>query len=240
VLYVDIGSSGDINPSFIDAFAGSKFIACDPLDELIIESQKGISRSGGALDFIGKTLVWNKKDTLPFYVCQKREVSSVLKPNEQFISKFLNPERFNIVDTLEYQADKLDNLLNDRIDYLKIDVQGASFEVLEGAKKHLQDSAPMLEVELEFEQVYKNQKLIEDTTKMLRKYDYNILNIQLHHWATKPRYYKNNNVGSILVWAQVFFGVPLRTLEAKSVDIEVRKKLAKVLKFDSYEDDLNS
>jgi len=141
------------------------------------------------------------------------------------------------VDTLELKADKLDNLIDERIDYLKIDVQGASFEVLEGAKNHLQDSVPMLEVELEFEQVYENQKLIEDTIKMLRKYDYNILDMQLHHWASKPNFYNNNNVGSILVWAQVFFGVSPRILEAKEVNFETRKKIAKVLKFDSYEDE---
>ena len=47
MLYVDIGSSGGFNPLFIDSFKGSKFIACDPLDQKSLESLVAIEDGGG-------------------------------------------------------------------------------------------------------------------------------------------------------------------------------------------------
>ena len=47
MLYVDIGSSGGINPLFIEEAKGSKFIACDPLDHDSFKSLKNIKERGG-------------------------------------------------------------------------------------------------------------------------------------------------------------------------------------------------
>lgn len=239
MLYVDIGSSGGINPLFIDSFKGSKFIACDPLDQKSLESLVAIEDGGGSLEFLGETLIWDKNETVPFYICQKRDVSSIFTPNQKFIDKFLHPERFNVVEVLDLPANTLDGLVEDQIDYLKIDVQGASFEALTGAKNQLTENSPMLEIELEFEQVYENQKLIEDTLTMLRNFNYSILHMELHHWSKKPQYFQNSDVGSTLVWAQVFFGVPPHILKSKGVNLEIRKKIAHTLKFYSYEDDFD-
>ncbi len=239
MLYVDIGSSGGINPLFIDSFKGSKFIACDPLDQKSLESLVTIEDEGGSLEFLGDTLIWDKNETVPFYICQKREVSSIFAPNQKFINEFLHPERFDVVDVLDLPATTLDSLVKDPIDYLKIDVQGASFEVLTGARNQLMSNSPMLEIELEFEQVYENQKLIEDTLTMLRSYNYSILHMELHHWSKKPKFFQNSDVGSALVWAQVFFGVSPHILKSKGVNLDIRKKIAHTLKFYSYEDDFN-
>ena len=96
----------------------------------------------------------------------------------------------------------------------------------------------MLEIELEFESVYEKQKLISDTLLFLRSYNYQILHIKLHHWAKKPHYYQNSKVGSVLVWAEVFLGVPTHILKLKGINLEIRKKIARTLKFYSYEEDL--
>ena len=47
MLYVDIGSRGGINPTFIDEFEGARFIACDPLDDQSLKNKKEIESRGG-------------------------------------------------------------------------------------------------------------------------------------------------------------------------------------------------
>jgi len=238
MLYVDIGSSGGINPLFIESMKGAKFIALDPLDQDSLKSLRSTKESGSS-QLILENLIWDKNETVPFHICRKREVSSIFAPNRKFIDKFQYSDRFDVVDTIMLQANTLDSLVKDPIDYLKIDVQGASFEVLTGARNQLTENVPMLEIELEFEEVYKNQKLIADTLTMLRNCNYNILHMELHHWAKKAQYFQNSDVGSTLVWAQVFLGASPHTLKSKGVNLEIRKKIAHTLKFYSYEDDFN-
>jgi FkbM family methyltransferase len=238
MLYVDIGSAGGINPLFIESIEKAKFIAVDPLGQDSPKSLRAIKESGSS-QLIVENLIWDKTEMVPFHICRKREVSSIFAPNRKFIDKFQHSERFDVVDTIMLQANTIDNLVKDPIDYLKIDIQGASFEALNGARNQLIENVPMLEIELEFEEVYENQKLIADTLKLLRIYDYNILHMELHHWAKKLQYFQNSDVGSTLVWAQVFLGASPHTLKSRGVDLEIRKKIAHTLKFYSYEDDFN-
>jgi FkbM family methyltransferase len=239
MLIVDVGSKGGVVPILKNALDETRFIAFEPLES----SESGDLKEGnfkwggeGAKEILSNTLVWNKKTNLSFHVCRKREVSSVFLPNVEFISNFLNPERFDIEDTLTLKADKLDNLISEDIDYIKVDAQGASFEILEGAYLHLMNNSPMLEVELEFEPIYKNQKLFEKTTTMLRDLNYSIIHMELNHWANSLKHFQNSHLGSTLVWAQVFFAVDPSVLKAKNVNLDGRRKIAKALKFDSYAD----
>jgi FkbM family methyltransferase len=242
MVIVDIGSRGGVIPILKSALPEAKFLDFEPLEETQIGDIKTTNLKrlrAGELATHSNSLVWNKEITIPFYVCKKRELSSVFRPNKEFISNYIDPSRFDIEHVFNIKADKLDNLVNENIDYIKIDAQGASFEILEGAKAHIDRNAPMLEVELEFEPIYKNQKLFEHTLSYLRDFNYNILHMEPHYWAKKRKFYDNKQVGSSLVWAQVFFAASSRSLIDKNVNLETRRKIARVLKFDSYVDELS-
>ena len=198
MLIVDVGSKGGVVPILKNALDEARLIAFEPLES----SESGDLKEGnlkwrgeGAKEILSNTLVWNKKTNLSFHVCRKREVSSVFLPNVEFISNFLHPERFDIEDTLTLKADKLDNLILENIDYLKIDAQGASFEILEGSNLHLMNYSPMLEVELEFEPIYKNQKLFEKTLSMLRDLNYSIIHMELNHWSHSLKHFQSSRAG---------------------------------------------
>lgn len=242
MLIVDVGSKGGVVPILKNALDKARFITFEPLES----SESGDLEEGnlkwggeGEEEILSNTLVWNKKTNLSFHVCRKIEVSSVFLPNVEFISNFPNPERFDIEDTLTLKADKLDNLISENIDYIKVDAQGASFEILEGSNLHLINYSPMLEVELEFEPIYKNQELFEKTVTMLRDLNYSIIQMELNHWSNRLKHYQNSHVGSTLVWAQVFFAVGPNILKAKNVNLDSRKKIAKALNFDAYADKLS-
>jgi len=63
------------------------------------------------------------------------------------------------------------------IDFLKLDVEGATFEALEGFGSRLKDVKAM-QLEAEHIQVWENQKLYTDIEKLLTEHGFSLLNFQ--------------------------------------------------------------
>ena len=82
-------------------------------------------------------------------ICKEPGVSSVLEPNKDFLKKFRDMERYEIVKRLKVKCKKLDSLNIDKIDFIKIDVQGYNLEVLKGSKDSLKKCFGV-EIECEF------------------------------------------------------------------------------------------
>ena len=65
---------------------------------------------------------------------------------------FLDPlgNKKNKISNFEIEVETIDNLFtfNDHIDVFKIDVEGYSFEVLQGAYEYLKNNSPTLQVEI--------------------------------------------------------------------------------------------
>ena len=62
--------------------------------------------------------------------------------------------------------------------------------------------------------------------------------MELNHWSHSLKHFQSSRAGSTLVWAQVFFAVDPIILNAKNVNLDSRRKIAKALKFDAYADKL--
>ena len=71
------------------------------------------------------------------YLTRKPEVSSFFKPNRSYVDLFPNKDRWDILDKANVETKALDSLQKDigDIDFIKIDIQGAELEVLEGGKR---------------------------------------------------------------------------------------------------------
>jgi len=74
----------------------------------------------------------------------------------------------------------LDQLVDCNVDFLKVDSQGSEFEILTGAGRILSE-AVMVEVELEFLEVYEGQHLAHDVMKVLYERDFQLLYLNRVH-----------------------------------------------------------
>ena len=72
---------------------------------------------------------WSSNDKKEFYLTKKLHVSSLYKPNREFIDKFSTSSRYDIINTIILDVDTLDNQIHHENipHFIKIDVNIAYF-----------------------------------------------------------------------------------------------------------------
>jgi len=177
---VDVGASGGLESNWAAATEHLRVIAFDA-DERAF---------GGAKTDDGRRIVLNvglhnQKGSLVFYQTRKERVSSIFRPNRDFLNRFNCPERFDVLETKTISVDTLDNQLREHeianVDFIKVDTQGSELFVLQGAIEILRSKAFGVEVEVEFAEMYENQPLFADVDKFLRAIGFQLLDLKLCH-----------------------------------------------------------
>jgi FkbM family methyltransferase len=109
--------------------------------------------------------------SVTLYLCAKQKVSSLFKPNLEYLRRFPDVERFRIIEEVDVPSRTLDSCLSAnermRVDFLKIDTQGSELKVLQGARETLATPIIGLEVEVEFQELYKDQPLFGELCREL-------------------------------------------------------------------------
>jgi FkbM family methyltransferase len=106
--------------------------------------------------------------------------SSLYKPDEALMRRFMNLEVAYLKDTCEIDAITLDAFMQqggiDEIDFIKIDVQGAELDVFRAATMAMPQLIGVC-TEVEWAQLYENQPLFGDVDALLRQHG-----LQMHHF----------------------------------------------------------
>ena len=132
-----------------------------------------------------------------FYINEKTETSSFFTLN----NNYMDLDKTKNIDTEFCKVRKLDNYVREnsinKIDYLKIDVQGKDYEVLTGAEKTLKlNKIYFIEIEVILNDYYSNKKNdLLNILILLEKYNFKLLNV------TNMAF--NNNC--CLKWFDLFF-----------------------------------
>lgn len=105
-----------------------------------------------------------------FHVCNFTMTSSIYEPNLPLAEKFQNlGNLLQVVRSEEVATHRLDDLeAVHGADFLKLDVQGAEFDILLGAEQTLAETV-LIETEVEFVPIYKEQPLFAEVDQLLRK-----------------------------------------------------------------------
>lgn len=108
-----------------------------------------------------------------FHECNFAMTSSLYEPNSALLAKFQNLENLTrVVRKRALPTRRLDDLPETAgADFLKLDVQGAEVDVMNGAEKVLAD-AVVVHTEVEFVPMYKDQPLFAEVDQRLRKSGY--------------------------------------------------------------------
>lgn len=182
----DLGASGGTPPPFCWLLGGITLINFEP------DSRAQTGGSGTNCDIaIGpqamRTLHINRRQT----------TSSLLPPCEDVVNRYdftkMFPEEtriFETVSTAEIETAGLDDIVKRMAlpspDFLKIDVQGLTLEVLETGVETLTGSVLGLQTEVEFLETYLGQKTFGSVHEFLENKDFELFRLtNLNRWIYK-------------------------------------------------------
>lgn len=118
--------------------------------------------------------LYSANTTKTLYITKKGLCSSLYEPNIEELKKYDQyTQRFHIVRTVELEVIRLDSVvpIGTVVDYLKIDAQGSELDILKGAGDLLH-TTKVIECEVEFVPIYKDQPLFEDVKQYLESYGF--------------------------------------------------------------------
>ena len=146
-----------------------------------------------------------------FNLCNRNMTSSLYEPNTKLLEKFQNlSELTQVVKRCPVSTKRLDDIDEvQQADYLKIDVQGASVDVFNGAKNVLADIM-VVHTEVEFVPLYIDQPLFAEVDQSLRTNGFlfhNFYRNGLSGRTFKPLIANNNakHPLSQVLWADVIY-----------------------------------
>src|SRR5260370_1323087 len=177
---IDVGESGGLSAPF----AGKSYIEAilfepDARAAVDLRDEPRIPR--GSTRILTSPLA-NKKGPIRFHLARDQECSSCLEPNMHFLSRFPNPTRFETVETIELNAETLDQQIGRADpDFIKLDVQGTEGEIIEGGGWCFERTIGAI-LEVEFEPLYRDQKLFPDVHHVMSAAGFELFDLQRSFW----------------------------------------------------------
>lgn len=104
------------------------------------------------------------------HVCQAPGMTSLLEPDPRVLGLFHGfPDWGKVMERIDVETRRLDDIEETRgIDFIKIDIQGGELLALSNAMDRLA-STLVIQTEVEFLPLYKNQPLFSDVERFLRR-----------------------------------------------------------------------
>jgi FkbM family methyltransferase len=203
---IDIGAAGDIEPRWKSFEKKLHYVGFEPDEK---SRNELVNRENSCLGYkIFPFALGNRITESEFYSCENPGVSSIFKPNMDFLRYFPKSNRFNILFEEKVSLKKLDDIKVDRIDFIKIDTQGSELEILQGSPLAL-SKVLGLEVEVEFSRLYLEQPLFGDICAYLEKFDLDFIDFtNLCRWERS----EHNGLGQCVFGDALFLQKPERIL----------------------------
>jgi FkbM family methyltransferase len=183
VVLCDVGARGGMPEEWKKVSPRLKVLAFEP-DELSAELLSKDIKSDGAVAKVYKNAVWSEQGDYTFHMTKSGACSSLLSPNHNFLKNFPVSEKFNINNKVEIKTDTVDCILStqsEEVDFLKIDVQGGTLNVLKGSDITL-NSALGLNVEAEFVSMYKGESLFGEIDQYIRNKGFILIDLRPTYW----------------------------------------------------------
>ena len=204
ITLIDIGAAGDLIPRWKKI---SRYINYHGFEPDQRSREKLLKKNKTCKSYkIHDKIISNKIAKQKFYLCQSEQNSSTFKPNERVYSLYPFSERFNIKNELFLDSTTLDSLNFENADFIKLDIQGGELNALIGSNKTLKKTLG-LEIEVEFQHIYKNQPLFNKVFEFLTSKGFAFIDFtRLVRWERSDLYSCNGQC----VWGDSIF---LRTPE---------------------------
>lgn len=187
INFIDVGSVGDLPEPWRQNANYLKFVLnFEPNDAPVAYENV----------YTYNTALWETEATLPFFIYKgfNQTGSSLFKQNHEFVSENFEtlrkqgPEhladtwfaRSELVDTIELYCRPLDKIVQEEFPkksfhFLKVDAQGAEFNILKGAQSLLKSSCVGLHLELFTIPLYQGIVLLDEVAAYLSTMNFEIV-----------------------------------------------------------------
>ena len=153
-----------------------------------------------------KNVLSDEKKFLNFFENVQPQTSSIYPVSDAYREMFKeNFKGRSVRNQQKIEAISLDELNLKNINIIKIDTQGYNYEILQGAKKTLNESFPVLIIEAWNFDIYKQNFNIGDQISILKKMGYVLLDIENSHSWRVSNNYNLNNAKRIFVGCEMIF-----------------------------------
>jgi FkbM family methyltransferase len=180
ITLVDIGSSGGIAPQW-ELVRNLTVIEFEPDERAPLRRLRADVKR-----VVLRTPLWERAAEMDFHLTAKQQASSLFKPNQPVFDRYPAPDRVAIQRTSRIQVDTLENQLSqagiDRVDFIKLDAQGAELNILRGSEDLVARSVIGLEIEVEFLPLYHGQPLFADVDEYVRSLGFELFDLRPTQW----------------------------------------------------------
>ncbi len=216
--FIDIGARGGIHP-LVEPLAGiTAILGFEPDEEECVRMRQelGAKSPWAVWDVEPCALAATTGDAI-LHRFNTPTCDSLRSGNQPIVDRY-NVNTMISVGTLPLQTTTLDEVIwQNRSEesfwgeFIKLDTQSTEYEVFQGSLRTLSDRTVALFVEVEFLQMYQDQKLFSEVEIFLRQYGFSCYGFHsLHHRSCK-QLDKTQQVGRERTWwaDAVFFKDPL-------------------------------
>ena len=208
---VDVGASGGIDPRWSEFTSFYKGVLFEP-DPREYEVLK--ERCENNLVVLNSALSDSPRE-IDFYLCKKQQVSSVYPPNRDFLDRFPEADRHDIVKKIRLKADTLDNQLENNgiseINFIKIDAQGHELPILKGCERLL-EGVVGLELEAGFVPLYKGQPLFDEMDRHVRDRGFELFDLKRYFWNRAQCENTGSQKGQLIFCDALYFKSPEKVM----------------------------
>ncbi|MDO8486308.1 MAG: FkbM family methyltransferase [Candidatus Staskawiczbacteria bacterium] len=182
--FLDIGAGIGYYTVLTSKIVGDKgkVIAFDPDPQYFQFIQKNLKENGCNNVILFQKAVLNRTGKTKFYLYDKIGRNRVEEVNHLLSD-------FKVRDSIEVETVRIDDLLNEKIDFIKIDIEGSQYLALEGMK-NLISRNPQVKIITEFPD-YKKLEFLNLLNEMgFRIYEINTSSKQLEPIASADKFIK--------------------------------------------------
>jgi len=161
------------------------------------------------------------------HLCEAPTNHSLLPIDAEFVERY-RMVKFAQTGSIPLTTETLDTVLFDTLagepawgELLKIDTQGTEFEILQGARRTLGERTSAIFVEVEFCQIYRQQKLFSDLEIFLRGEGFSFFGFHSLHERSRKFLHKRKYLGRerLLHADAVFFKDPLTSRQRQAMSV---------------------
>ncbi|MCX5809855.1 MAG: FkbM family methyltransferase [Proteobacteria bacterium] len=221
--FIDVGASGGVHPLVLPV-ASTTNCLCFEASSKASEELRVIEKSIFANLTVCNTIVGQNNGETDFYFTESEVNSSLRQPHASLLNRY-GKKGFQIKERKVMEVRTLDSIVREvgkqctnPGEIIKLDCQGAEYEILDAAPETLAKQCMSVWCEVEFFQVYEDQKTFSDVDRLLCSKGFSLYGLYPKYISRKMIDRTSCETNERLMWADVFYiKDPLEQINARTL-----------------------